>query len=124
RSGHSNKEQTIEQGAIRFLGKPRDIFAFKQLRAVLKTVDLDFDTPISEFSDEAVELLFEGGGDTKYDVSYDFRQDNVTYKHSFKGLRNIIRDQYKESKSNKKRDKAKAYMSRIDCPECEGGRLN
>src|SRR5699024_1261216 len=119
-----NKEQTIEQGAIRFLGKPRDIFAFKQLRAVLKTVDLDFDTPICEIFDEAIELLFEGGGDTNYDGSYDFRQDNVTYKHSFKGLRNIIRDQYKESKSNKKRDKAKAYMSRIDCPECEGGRLN
>ena len=119
-----NKEQTIEEGAIRFLGKPRDIFAFKQLRAVLKTVDLDFDTPINEFPKEAIELLFEGGGDTKYDVSYDFRKDNVTYKHSFKGLRNIIREQYEESKSNKKRDKAKAYMSRIDCPECGGGRLN
>lgn len=119
-----NPEQTVEEGAIRFLGKPRDIFAFKQLRAVLKTVGLDFKTPVKDFPDEAIELLFEGGGDTKYDVSYDFRNDDVTYKHSFKGLRDIIRDQYKESKSNKKRDKAKAYMSRIDCPECGGGRLN
>ncbi|WP_138431529.1 excinuclease ABC subunit UvrA [Fodinibius saliphilus] len=119
-----NKEQTIEEGAIRFLGEPRDIFAFKQLNAVLDTLDLDFETPIKEFSDEAVDLLFEGGGDKKYDVNYDFRQDNVTYKHSFKGLRKMIREQYEESKSNKKRDKAKAYMARIDCPECGGGRLN
>lgn len=119
-----NKEQTIEEGAIRFLGEPRDIFVFKQLRAVLKTVDLDFETPIKDFSDEALDLIFEGGGDKKYDVSYDFRQDNVTYKHSFKGLRNIIKEQYEESKSNKKRDKAKAYMSKINCPECGGGRLN
>ncbi len=119
-----NKEQTIEEGAIRYLGEPRDIFAFKQLRAVLKSVDLDFETPIQEFSDEVLDLLFEGGGDTKYDVSYDFRQDNVTYKHSFKGLRNMIREKYEESGSNKQRDKAKAYMSKIACPECGGGRLN
>lgn len=119
-----NKEQAIEEGAIRFLGKPRDIFAFKQLKAVLKTLDLDFEIPVNEFSDEALDLLFEGGGDTKYDVSYDFRKDNVTYKHSFKGLRDMIREQYKESKSNKKRDKAKAYMSKIACPDCGGGRLN
>lgn len=119
-----NKEQTINEGAIRFLGEPRDIFVFKQLKAVLDTLGLGFDMPIKEFSDKALDLLFEGGGDKKYDVSYDFRDDNVTYKHSFKGLRNIIREQYEESKSNKKRDKAKAYMAKITCPECGGGRLN
>jgi excinuclease ABC subunit A len=119
-----NKDQTIEEGAIRYLGEPRDIFAFKQLNAVLKSMDLDFETPIKEFTDEQLDLLFEGGGDKKYDVSYDFRQDNVTYKHSFKGLRNMIREKYEESSSNKQRDKAKAFMSKIDCPECGGGRLN
>lgn len=119
-----NKEQTIEEGGIRFLGQPRDIFAFKQLKAVLDSLDLDFETPINEFSEEAMDLIFEGGGDKKFDVSYDFRQDNVTYKHSFKGLRNMIREQYEESGSKKKRDKAKAFMSKIDCPKCEGGRLN
>src|SRR5699024_10209755 len=49
-----NKEQTIGESAIRFLGKPRDIFAFKQLKAVLKTLGLDFETPISKFSGEAL----------------------------------------------------------------------
>jgi excinuclease ABC subunit A len=119
-----NKEQTIEQGAIRYLGEPRDIFAFKQIKAVLDSVGLDFETPIKEFTEEQLDLLFEGGGDTKYDVSYDFRDDNVTYKHSFKGLRDMIYEKYEESNSNKQRDKAKAFMSKIDCPECGGGRLN
>ncbi len=119
-----NKEQTIEEGAIRYLGEPRDIFAFKQIKAVLDSVGLDFETPIKEFTEEQLDLLFEGGGDTKYDVSYDFRDDNVTYKHSFKGLRNMIYEKYEESNSNKQRDKAKAFMSKIDCPECGGGRLN
>ena len=119
-----NREQTIDEGAIRYLGEPRDIFAFKQLKAVLDTLDLDFETPIKEFSEEDLDLLMNGGGDTKYDVSYDFRNDNVTYKHSFKGLRNTIKEQFKDSKSNKQRDKAKAFMSKVDCPECGGGRLN
>lgn len=119
-----NPEETINEGAIRFLGKPRDIFVFKQLKAVLDTVDVDFDTPINQFSDEALDLLFEGGGDKKFNVSYDFKNNNVTYKHKFSGLRTIIRDQYEDSKSNKQRDKAKAYLSKLNCPECEGGRLN
>ena len=119
-----NPEQTIEEGAIRYLGEPRDIFAFKQLKAVLDSVGLDFETPINEFSDEQMDLLFEGGGDKKYDVSYDFRDDNVTYKHSFKGLRSMIREKYEDSSSKKQRDKAKSYMAKIDCPECGGGRLN
>jgi excinuclease ABC subunit A len=91
---------------------------------VLDSVGLDFETPIKAFTDEQMDLLFEGGGDTKYDVSYDFRDDNVTYKHSFKGLRDMIYEKYEESNSNKQRDKAKAFMSKIDCPECGGGRLN
>ena len=119
-----NKEQTIEEGAIRFLGEPRDIFAFKQLKAVLDTFGLDFETPLKDFPEEAMHILMEGGGEKKYDVSYDFRNDNVTYKHSFKGLRKMIREQYEDSKSRKQRDKAKAYMSKVTCPECGGGRLN
>ncbi|MDR8391256.1 excinuclease ABC subunit UvrA [Aliifodinibius sp. S!AR15-10] len=119
-----NPEQSISEGAIRFLGEPRDIFVFKQLQAVLDTVGLDFDTPIEEYPEDALELLFEGGGDKKFNVSYDFRDDSVTYKHTFKGLRNIIREQYEESKSNKQRDKAKAFMAKVDCTACGGGRLN
>jgi len=119
-----NPEQTIADGAIRFLGEPRDIFIFKQLKAVLDTVDLDFHTPIKNFSDEVLDLLFNGGGDQKFNVSYDFKNSNVTYKHLYSGLRSIIREQYEDSKSNKQRDKAKAYLSKIDCPECGGGRLN
>ncbi len=119
-----NMDQTIEEGAIRFLGEPRDIFAFKQLKAVLDTFDLDFETPLKEFPEEAMQVLMEGGGEEKYNVNYDFRNDNVTYKHSFKGLRKMIREQYEDSNSKKQRDKAKAYMSKVTCPECGGGRLN
>lgn len=119
-----NSAQTIRQGAIRYLGQPRDIFAFKHLQAVLETLDLDFDTPLERFTDEAIEILFEGGGEKSYNVRYDFSNSNVTYQHRYAGLRRLIREQYEESKSNKQRDKAKAFLSRVTCEECGGGRLN
>lgn len=119
-----NKEQSIAEGAIRFLGEPRDIFIFKQLKAVLETFGLDFDTKMADYPEEAIEVLMYGGGETKYEVSYDFKDNSVTYKHKFSGLRNQIIEQYEGSKSGKQRDKAKAFMSKVLCSTCKGGRLN
>ena len=119
-----NPEKSIREGAIRFLGEPRDIFIFKQLKAVLESVNLNFETPIDQFSEEGLNLLFDGGGDLKFNVSYDFKNNNVTYKHKYSGLSSIIREQYEESKSPKQRDKAKAYLSKMTCPSCNGGRLH
>jgi len=119
-----NRSLSVNEGAIRWLGKPRSIFNFKQLEAVLESFDLDFDTPLEDYPEEAWETLLEGSGDTKYTVQYDFKNKDVSYKHSYPGLRSMIREKYEDSKSKKQREKAKAYMSRITCPECEGGRLN
>lgn len=119
-----NKEQSIADGGIRFLGAPRDIFVFKQLKAILDSFDLDFETPLKDFPEEALDIIMYGSGNKKYSVSYDFKDNSVTYKHKFEGLRNTIIDQYHNSKSNKQRDKAKAFMDKVTCPECEGGRLN
>jgi excinuclease ABC subunit A len=94
------------------------------LKAVLESINKDFETPFKKYSKEDLDLLMNGGGDHKYSVSYEFKDSNVTYKHKFEGLRKMIIDQYENSKSPKQRDKAKAYMSKITCPKCGGGRLN
>jgi len=119
-----NMEESINEGGLRFFGEPRDIFVFKQMNAVLESLDLDFDTSLKDFPDAALDLLFEGGGEKKFNVSYDFKKNNVTYKHKYSGVKSIIREQYEDSKSNKQRDKAKAYLSKIECHACGGGRLN
>ncbi|REL33074.1 excinuclease ABC subunit UvrA [Rhodohalobacter sp. SW132] len=119
-----NTDESIADGGLRFFGKPRDIFVFKQMQAVLESFNLDFETPLKDFPEEVIDVLFDGAGDQKFDVSYDFKNSNVTYKHKFAGIRSVIREQYEESKSNKQRDKAKAYLSKVDCSTCGGGRLN
>jgi excinuclease ABC subunit A len=114
----------VEEGGIRFLGKPRDIFAFKQLEAVLAHFGKDFNSPITNFSGELIDTIMKGSGTQKYAVTYEFRSDKVTYQHSYKGLRDTIIEQYEQSKSPKQREKAKAFMSKVSCPDCGGGRLN
>ncbi|MCH8496208.1 MAG: excinuclease ABC subunit UvrA, partial [Balneolales bacterium] len=119
-----NHRQSINEGAIRFLGKPRGIFIFKQIESILEVHGADFDTPVSAFSAELMDTLLHGSGNTKYDIQYDLKSSTVTYKQTFDGLVSTIRNQYEESKSVGQRDKAKGFMGRTDCKSCNGGRLN
>jgi len=119
-----NHSLTIKEGGIRYMGKPRGTFVFKQMEAILETFDVDFSTPFNKMPDELLNILFYGSGSTKYDIKYDFGSNGVTYKHSWDGLVAVIRKSYEESKSPKQRDKAKAYMNKVKCPSCGGGRLN
>lgn len=119
-----NHRQSINEGAIRFLGKPRGIFIFKQIESILEVHGADFDTPVSAFSSELMDTLLHGSGNTKYDIQYDLKSSTVTYKQTFDGLVSTIRNQYEESKSVGQRDKAKGFMGRTDCKKCNGGRLN
>jgi len=119
-----NKKLSINEGAIRFLGQPRSIFIFKQIKSILDLYDLDFDTPLIEYPEEVLDILIYGGGDKKFDVSYDFNDNSVTYKHKFEGLATIIRKQYKGKGKAKQREKARAFMNKVVCSTCHGGRLN
>lgn len=119
-----NHKLSINEGAIRYLGEPRNIFIFKQINALLEHYGVDFDTPVEEFPHELYHLLMYGTGDQKFEVIYEFRDDKVSYSHSFEGLVSVIRMRYEESNSKKQRDKAKAFMNKVQCPQCNGGRLN
>ena len=118
-----NPKQSIADGGVRYLGKPRKIFVFKQLEAIFKAHKNSFETPICDLPDELKAVLMDGSGDRKYNVIYDFTDSNVTYKHAFPGLLALVREQYDDSKSPRLRDKAKAFMNRVACSTCGGGRL-
>ena len=117
-----NHRQSINDGAIRFLGKPRGIFMFKQIEAICNEFGVDFDTPVKDFPDELMQTLLQGSGDRKFDIHYDLKSSTVTYKQTFDGLIAAIRSQYEDSKSAGQRDKAKAFMGkkRFVLPAVEG----
>lgn len=119
-----NRALSVEDGAIRYLGKPRGSFVFKQIEALLAKDGYFMKDPVSTFPTSLLKKLFFGTGDEKYNVKYDFGSNEIHYKHSFDGLIKIIRKAYEESSSPKQREKAQAYMNQVICPDCNGGRLN
>jgi excinuclease ABC subunit A len=119
-----NRKQSIAEGAIRYLGKPRGIFMFKQIEAILEAYDVDFDTPVEKFPQDLMTVLMEGSGSRKFNINYDLKSSTVTYKQPFDGLTATIRSQYEDSKSAPQREKAQAFMGRTSCKVCGGGRLN
>lgn len=119
-----NKKLNINEGAIRYLGQPRSIFLFKQIHSILEYYDADFDTPVKDYPQELYDILMHGSDGRKFEVSYDFKDNSVTYQHSFDGLLAIVRQQFEDTRSGKQRDKAKAFMNKVNCPDCHGGRLN
>ncbi len=119
-----NHQQSVTDGAIRFLGKGRDTYAFKALYAVIDAFGATPQTPIAEYPPELLDAILFGAGDRKFNVNVDIKGRTVTYRQTWTGVVKQIRDQFVESKSASQREKAEMFMSHQPCPECGGGRLN
>ena len=119
-----NRALSIADGAIRYLGKPRGSFVFKQIEAVLAKDGYFLKDPVSAYPTALLRKLFFGTNEEKFNVKYDFGSNEIHYKQTFDGLISIIRKAYEESSSPKQREKAQGYMNQVVCPDCNGGRLN
>lgn len=119
-----NHQQSVTDGAIRFLGKGRDTYAFKALYAVIEAFGATPQTPIADYPPELLDAILFGAGDRKFNVNVDIKGRTVTYRQTWTGVVKQIRDQFVESKSASQREKAEMFMSHQPCPECGGGRLN
>jgi len=112
-----------EEGLAPF-GKPRQTWAWSQIRAVAKRYGFDFNTPIGKLSKKAKEVLLFGAGEEKFEVEYRYHNGRtVTYKHRFNGVLDMLRHYYDEASSNNIREWVEAYMSTKPCSACGGGRL-
>jgi excinuclease ABC subunit A len=119
-----NRALSIKEGGIRWLGEPKSNFLFKQLKAVVESYGMTFDTPIQDFPDELIQLLSYGSNDQTFDVQYEFKAQQVTYRHAFDGLARLIRQDYEAKGKAKSREKAQSFMNKVTCSTCGGGRLN
>lgn len=119
-----NRDISINEGALRFLGVPKNNFIFKQIRGLLEEYGIDFDVPVKDYPDELVQILIYGGGERKFEVKYDFNDNNISYRHLFSGLAELIKKQINGKGKARQREKARAFMNKVICNECGGGRLN
>lgn len=115
---------TINQEGLAPLGKPRQTWAWSQVRAVAKRYKFDFDTPIGKIPKKAKDILLYGAGDEKFEIEYRYQSGRtVMYKHRFGGLLDVLKHYYDEASSNNIREWVEAYMNTKPCSDCMGGRL-
>jgi excinuclease ABC subunit A len=115
---------TLNEEGIAALGKPRQTWAWSQIRSVAKRYGFDFDTPIGKIPKKIREVLLYGAGDEKFDVEYKYQSGRtVTYKHRFGGVLELLKRSYDDATSNNVREWVEAYMATKPCSSCNGGRL-
>jgi len=116
-------DKTINEEALAPLGKPRSIWFFNQLSAVAEKYGYNYDTKLSDLTEEQKEILLTGSKE-KIAFSYSYGGTKpVTYMHRFSGLINYLKNYYNTTSSNNIREWVESYMNTIKCPTCNGGRL-
>ena len=112
---------SIYEGGLLPLGKYRNQMIFWQIEAICKYYGFNLRTPIKDLPSEAVEdIIF--GTDRKLDIgnaTLSMYYDTTKYG----GLIKYIEMQSAEDNPEKNKWGEK-FFSEIDCPECQGDRLN
>jgi excinuclease ABC subunit A len=92
--------------------------------AVSDYYDIDLDAPVSELSDEHINILLHGSGDEKVPIHYHNTEGRETsYSIAFEGIIGNLERRYRETNSDFIREKIQNYMSEHHCPTCDGKRL-
>jgi len=95
---------------------------FKQLEAIGLKYGYTLDTPLKDFSDEALDVILYGTNET-FEVKRETLGVTSTFKINFEGIINFIEDQNNEEASAAIARWAGSFMNHVTCPVCGGTRL-
>jgi excinuclease ABC subunit A len=85
-----DRDKNINQQGIAPFGEVRDTWTFKQLKEITKKYNFDYDTPVKDIPEEALQIILYGGNDDfKYD--FNFGLTEFTYNLAYEGLVNMIK---------------------------------
>ena len=107
-----DKSKSIMQGGLIPIGKPNTNSWFvKQLQILGKRYGFDLNTPLKDFSQEAMNMLLYGSGEEQYNGE------------GFQGVINFITSQFNETMPANIQKWAASFMEKKVCPHCNGDRL-
>jgi excinuclease ABC subunit A len=117
-----NPKLSINKGGFAPLGEYKSSWMFKQLEIIGEKFDFKLTDPISTISEEAMEMILNGGKE-KFSVESKVLGVTKEYKIEFEGIAHFIKNQHDESGSTSIKRWAKEFMDEVNCPVCEGSRL-
>ncbi len=117
-----NKKLSIKAGGIAPLGEYKKSWAFKQIETIAQRYQFELTDAISKIPKEALDIILKGGEES-FEVDSKTLGVRREYKIDYEGIANFIKNQFEQADSTSIKRWAKEYMDKIECPECEGSRL-
>lgn len=113
-----NPKLSLKKGAIAPIGVYKNNWIFRQIEAIGKHFDFDLDTPFSELTEEAVNVLLYGTEEL-----IQVQTDTGSYNSTFEGIVNFITRQAEEDDSPGITRWVEGFTNKVPCSECNGTRL-
>ncbi len=118
-----NKALSLREGGIAVNGfktMTEDSWTGPLIAAVGEEYGFTLDTPLSEFSEQQMEILMYGTGAKKYDITRYFGGQGREQTTAFDGIVKIIEKRMKMMGG----DYYQEFVEEVACPKCKGRRLS
>ena len=118
-----NPNLSLRKGGLAPTGEYKaGSWIFKQLEAIGLKYGYTLDTPLKDFSEEALDVILYGTNET-FEVKRETLGITSTIKINFEGIINFIEEQNNEEASAAIARWAGSFMNHVTCPVCGGSRL-
>ena len=118
-----NPDLSLRKGGLAPAGEYKSgSWIFKQLEAIGLKYGYTLDTPLKDFSDEALDVILYGTNET-FDIKRETLGVISTIKVNFEGIVNFIESQNNEDAPASIVRWAGSFMNHVSCPVCGGTRL-
>jgi excinuclease ABC subunit A len=115
---------SIADGALQPFTRSASRYHRRLFEAVADSKGIDLETPWQDLPRKDRDVILQGTGDTRHDVSYRNRYGRRRhYTVRFSGILNELERRYRNTDSDKTRERIEECMSLRPCPECKGARL-
>jgi excinuclease ABC subunit A len=118
-----DRRLSIYEGAIVPLGKYKNVMIFWQLEALLEKYDLTLKTPVKDFTEEALEEVF-NGSDERIKLKSSVIHTTSDYFTTYEGVVKYFQMMQEKDVSATAQKWAEQFAKTDVCPECKGARLN
>ncbi len=117
-----DRSKSIKKGGIVPIGEYKNSWIFKQIEAIGEKYGFDINTPVSEISEIAINVIL-NGSDEVFKVKNEYLGVSSSYALNFEGIVSFINAQHAESAPAGIMKWVSSFMNKMPCPECNGARL-
>ncbi|MFZ4521433.1 MAG: excinuclease ABC subunit UvrA [Bacteroidales bacterium] len=117
-----DRSKSIKKGGIVPIGEYKNSWIFKQIEAIGEKYGFDINTPISEISENAINVIL-NGSDEVFRVKNEYLGVSSSYSLNFEGIVSFINSQNAEAAPAGIMKWVSSFMNKMACPECNGARL-